>query len=168
MPTPVFLRGKSNGQRSLAGYSPQGHTESGTTEHLSTAQHRAEIKSGFKNVRIQTRKEQRVFCIFIFSTKMHSKKLYCEPVYTYKTERRVKIILLSSTCSVLYLLRNIYLGCARSQLRLLGSQLWHGGFGSLTRDQTWAPLHWNHGVLASGPPGSPQGTLFLFQSILTH
>ena len=109
MPTPVFLRGKSNGQRSLADYSPQGHTESGTTEHLSTAQHRAEIKSGFKNVRIQTRKEQRVFCIFIFSTKMHSKKLYCEPVYTYKTERRVKIILPSSTCSVLYLSSKKYL-----------------------------------------------------------
>ena len=27
-PTPVFLHGESHGQRSLAGYSPQGHTES--------------------------------------------------------------------------------------------------------------------------------------------
>ena len=31
--TPVFLPGKSHGQRSLAGYSPQGHKESDTTEH---------------------------------------------------------------------------------------------------------------------------------------
>ena len=31
-PTPVFLPGKSNGQRSLAGYSPQGGKESDTTE----------------------------------------------------------------------------------------------------------------------------------------
>ena len=31
-PTPVFLPGKSHGQRSLAGYSPQGRTESDTTE----------------------------------------------------------------------------------------------------------------------------------------
>ena len=31
--TPVFLPGESmGGQRSLAGYSPQGHTESDTTE----------------------------------------------------------------------------------------------------------------------------------------
>ena len=31
-PTPVFLLGKSHGQRSLAGYSPQGHIESDMTE----------------------------------------------------------------------------------------------------------------------------------------
>ena len=32
--TPVFLPGKSHGQRSLAGYSPWGHNESDTTEQL--------------------------------------------------------------------------------------------------------------------------------------
>ena len=31
-PTPVFLPGKSQGQRSVAGYSPWGHKESDTTE----------------------------------------------------------------------------------------------------------------------------------------
>ena len=31
-PTPVFLPGKSHGQRSLVGYSPWGHKESDTTE----------------------------------------------------------------------------------------------------------------------------------------
>ena len=31
-PTPAFLPGESHGQRSLAGYSPWGHTESDTTE----------------------------------------------------------------------------------------------------------------------------------------
>ena len=31
-PTPVFLPGKSHAQRSLVGYSPQGRTESDTTE----------------------------------------------------------------------------------------------------------------------------------------
>ena len=31
-PTPVFLPGESHGQRSLAGYSPQGRKESDTTE----------------------------------------------------------------------------------------------------------------------------------------
>ena len=33
-PTPVFLPGKSHGQRSLAGYSPWGHKESEMTEQL--------------------------------------------------------------------------------------------------------------------------------------
>ena len=31
-PTPLFLPGESNGQRSLAGCSPWGHTDSDTTE----------------------------------------------------------------------------------------------------------------------------------------
>ena len=35
-PTPVFLPGKSHGQRSLVGYSPWGHKESDMTEWLST------------------------------------------------------------------------------------------------------------------------------------
>ena len=33
-PTPVFLPGKSHGQRSLVGYSPWGCKESDTTEQL--------------------------------------------------------------------------------------------------------------------------------------
>ena len=33
-PAPVFLPGKARGQRSLAGYSPWGHKELDTTEHL--------------------------------------------------------------------------------------------------------------------------------------
>ena len=36
VPTPVFLPGESHGQKSLMGYSPWGHKESDTTEHLST------------------------------------------------------------------------------------------------------------------------------------
>ena len=35
-PTPVFLPGESHGQRSLVGYCPWGHKESGMTKHLST------------------------------------------------------------------------------------------------------------------------------------
>ena len=34
-PPPVFLPGKSYGQRSLGGYSPQGHEESDVTKRLS-------------------------------------------------------------------------------------------------------------------------------------
>ena len=34
-PTPVFLTGKSLGQRTLEGYSPWGHRELDTTEQLS-------------------------------------------------------------------------------------------------------------------------------------
>ena len=35
-PTPVFLPGKSHGQRNLVGYSPRGHQESDTTEQTCT------------------------------------------------------------------------------------------------------------------------------------
>ena len=35
-PTPVFMPGKSHGQGSLWGYSPWGHKELDTTEHLRT------------------------------------------------------------------------------------------------------------------------------------
>ena len=35
-PTPVFLPGKSHGQRSLVGYSPWGHKELDTTEQTRT------------------------------------------------------------------------------------------------------------------------------------
>ena len=35
-PAPVFLPGKFHGQRSLAGYSPQGRKESGTIKHAHT------------------------------------------------------------------------------------------------------------------------------------
>ena len=38
-PTPVFLLGKSHGQRSLVGYSSCGCKELDMTERLSTAQH---------------------------------------------------------------------------------------------------------------------------------
>ena len=35
-PTPVFLPGKSHGQRTLVGYSPRGHKELDTTKHACT------------------------------------------------------------------------------------------------------------------------------------
>ena len=38
-PTPVFLPGKSHGQRSLVGYCPWGHKESDMTERLNTHKH---------------------------------------------------------------------------------------------------------------------------------
>ena len=37
-PTPIFLPGESDGQRSLVGYSPKGCKESDMTEQLRTAQ----------------------------------------------------------------------------------------------------------------------------------
>ena len=38
LPTPLFLPGKSHGQRGLVGYSPWGHKESGVTEQLTHTQ----------------------------------------------------------------------------------------------------------------------------------
>ena len=47
-PTPVFLPGKSHGQRSLVGYSPWGRKESDRTEHktLSLSHHKLMGGSG--------------------------------------------------------------------------------------------------------------------------
>ena len=44
-PTPVFLPREFQGQRSLAGYSPQGRKEADTTEWLSSAQHTSKIRT---------------------------------------------------------------------------------------------------------------------------
>ena len=38
-PTPVFLLGKSHGQRNLVSYSPWGHKESDTIDHIHTNTH---------------------------------------------------------------------------------------------------------------------------------
>ena len=38
-PTPVFLLGKSHGQKSLVGYSPWGSKESGMNEHMHACMH---------------------------------------------------------------------------------------------------------------------------------
>ena len=41
-PTPVFLPGKVHGQRSLVGYSPEGHIQSKSQTRLSTHAHMQE------------------------------------------------------------------------------------------------------------------------------
>ena len=43
-PTPVFLPGKSHGERSLVGYSPRGPQESDMTEQLITRMHALDVK----------------------------------------------------------------------------------------------------------------------------
>ena len=43
-PTPIFLPGKSHGQRSLAGYSPWGCKELDMTEQLSSTSWREEMR----------------------------------------------------------------------------------------------------------------------------
>ena len=49
-PTPVFLPGESQGQGSLAGYSPWGHKESDTTEGLNHHYHLTIFKIVFQMV----------------------------------------------------------------------------------------------------------------------
>ena len=51
-PTPVFLPGGSRGQRSLAGHSPWGCTESDTTERLST---QGSCRKALPNPEVRTR-----------------------------------------------------------------------------------------------------------------
>ena len=49
-PTPVFLPGKSHGQRSLAGYSPQGREELDRTKYTHTHTHTG---VGFSNLKFR-------------------------------------------------------------------------------------------------------------------
>ena len=42
----------------------------------------------------------------------------------------------------------------------------HAGSSSLTRDRTPGPLHWEHGVLPTGPPGSPLNTFIIRVSFI--
>ena len=42
----------------------------------------------------------------------------------------------------------------------------HAGSSSLTRDRTLGPLHWESGVLATGPPGKSQDSIFNISTML--
>ena len=63
-------------------------------------------------------------------------------------------------------------GCAGSQSRHVGSWVftatrrisysWRVRSSSLTRHRTLGPLHWEHGVLAPGPPGKSLERCFVY------
>ena len=61
-PTPVFWSGKAHRQRSLTGYSPWGHKQSGTTEWLTP--YSRMLSSYFKYVTSETEIERSLWCIF--------------------------------------------------------------------------------------------------------
>ena len=52
------------------------------------------------------------------------------------------------------------LGLSRG-MQALPSSFWHVGSSSLTRDQTEAPLHWEHRFLTPGPPGKSKTSVFM-------
>ena len=81
--------------------------------------------------------------------------------------RFFKITNLPFYCLFIYLF--IYLGCARSYLRHADSQLWCA-CGIQFPDQGSNPgsLHWEHGVLPTGPPGKSLFVYFLMMVILTR
>ena len=64
-PTPVFLPGESHGQRSLAGYSPQGCKESDTTEQLSTAQHNPVLLKQIVGKDPLQERKQKYVCMYL-------------------------------------------------------------------------------------------------------
>ena len=58
-------------------------------------------------------------------------------------------------CWVLVVVCRIFNPCRYMEVILscgLRTQLWHVGSGSVSRDWTQAPLRWECGVLATGPP----------------
>ena len=49
-PTSVFLPGKSHGEKTLVGYSPRDHKESGMTEHTLGEMEKGVLRAGEKKV----------------------------------------------------------------------------------------------------------------------
>ena len=68
-PTPVFLPGKSHGQRTLTGYSPWGHKELDMTEQLNAHTH---------SVTFATTKSSNGFFFFFQEITQNSIFIYCE------------------------------------------------------------------------------------------
>ena len=71
-PTPVLLPGKFHGQRNLVGYSPWGHKESDTTEHMDMPEHTQThtlnmFKRGFMFVCFFKSPPLVIFCIWLTS-----------------------------------------------------------------------------------------------------
>ena len=64
-PTPVFLPGKSHGQRTLAGYSPWCCQESDRTEQVSMAQYMLVNKSSFLNIGLGLLKVQETWSVIL-------------------------------------------------------------------------------------------------------
>ena len=91
-PTPIFLPGKSHGQRSLAGYSPWGQKESATTEWLSTHTHSFHIlfQEGANRLNIST--EQRGLSEHVY---LCGQMLRCHSGYKHVSDNRE--VLQSST-----------------------------------------------------------------------
>ena len=71
-PTPVFLPGKSHGQRRLVGYSPWGHKELDTTERLT----QTHTKNLSKKRRIRWKKTGKMLIIVKARGRVHESSLY--------------------------------------------------------------------------------------------
>ena len=75
-PTPVFLPGKSHGQRSLVGYSLLGHKESDTTEVI---QHTNHVTDSYVDLVSNMSKRKKVEAVTHFDR--HTQVLLCYPHY---------------------------------------------------------------------------------------
>ena len=74
-PIPVFLPGESHGQRSLAGYSPQGHKESGMTERLHFTSSSVSITHTHTHIFIHSSVSEHLGCFHVLAiVNMHFTK----------------------------------------------------------------------------------------------
>ena len=79
-PTPVFLPGESHGWRSLAGYSPWGHTESDMTERLNIIQRTTQLLLVSRREQVFKGRGSRVylFCFISRNTSLCSGQMTSE------------------------------------------------------------------------------------------
>jgi len=121
-PTPVFLPGKSHGQRSLVGYSPGGCKELDMTECVRARAH------------THTHTHLFIYTFLISHLSPHAWNFSLDNVTLHK--RVMSFIhtsfILSLSYHLLFFLSIYLFGCA-------GSYLWHVRSSFLTRDRTHAP-----------------------------
>ena len=81
--TPVFLPGESHGQRSLAGYSPQGCKESDMTEVTEPARANHWIKTCFLLYLQCLSVAQKAKCTIVLLIAIHWKKGFCSVMFAW-------------------------------------------------------------------------------------
>ena len=86
----------------------------------------------------------------------HCKTEWCQPAEIStkikETMRKWWILWRQSRSSGLGFIAVVYLPAPSLSCDIRDLQLGHVGSSSPTRNWTWAPLHWRHRILATGPP----------------
>ena len=142
-PTPVFLPGKSHGQRSLMGYSPGGHWR---VRHDWATKQTTPCMSGVGQDRVERKAKKSRWGWAITTPIIHLRLKLGAPLSSGLNSRGVRIFLLILTPSPQLLRHLLQLQkqafCLCSSRNILFSQLWY--FGSFWQEVGWTGAEITH------------------------